>query len=213
MAILGLLAVTGSLAAGAWFMKGRPADPAPATEAESPEASEAVLAEPTTAEASVESTQPEMAETPVSTEESAEAWPPAEESAQEVSFTQPSSETPSPAAPSAEEASDFDRLKAKSERWRERYQSIKAEVDRLQAEVAKLEEETKNTLVGGLATEWIGGQLVVKTPDPTSQYKSSVERNRERLPVARGELANAKAALAAIEEAARRDGVASGQLY
>jgi hypothetical protein len=50
-------------------------------------------------------------------------------------------------------------------------------------------------------------------PDPNSPYKSEVERAQARLPQARLDLAKAKAALAAVEEAARKDGVASGQLY
>jgi citrate lyase beta subunit len=36
---------------------------------------------------------------------------------------------------------------------------------------------------------------------------------KRRLPVAKSELEQAKRVLAAVEDAARRDGVASGQLY
>lgn len=111
-------------------------------------------------------------------------------------------------------ASDWDKLQAKSQRWRLEYRSAKANVDRLQAEVTKLEADAKNNLVVGYATEKAGGQVVcTKTPDPNSPYKSEAERIRERLPQARSDLANAKLALAAVEEAARKDGVASGQLY
>jgi hypothetical protein len=165
-------------------------------------------------------------------------WQRAEERAQEASLTPlPSEETPtpelaeSPREPaevtanaddrrseaaerdSSPKASDWDELNAKNQRWHQRYRSAKAEVDRLQAEVAKLEEDAKNNFVAGYATVRIGDRIVTKTPDPSSPYKSYAERIQERLPAARRELADAKLRLAAVEEGARKDGVASGQLY
>jgi hypothetical protein len=124
---------------------------------------------------------------------------------------------PSPSSEAAESPSpgdsDWDKLNAKAQRWRQAYRSAKADVDRLEAEVAKLEEDAKNNFVAGYRTVRIGDQLITENPDPNSPYKSYAERIQTRLPAARRELADAKLKLAAVEDAARRDGVASGQLY
>ena len=120
------------------------------------------------------------------------------------------SESPESAAPGA---SDWDRLNAKNQHWRQRYQSAKATVDRLEAEVAKLEEDAKNNFVAGYRTIRVGDRIVTLQPDPNSPYKSYAERIEQRLPAARRELAAAKQALTQVEDAARRDGVGSGQLY
>ena len=120
------------------------------------------------------------------------------------------SESPESAPPGA---SDWDRLNAKNQHWRQRYQSAKATVDRLEAEVAKLEEDAKNNFVAGHRTTRVGDRTVTLQPDPNSPYKSYAERIEQRLPAARRELAAAKQALTQVEDAARRDGVGSGQLY
>jgi hypothetical protein len=359
LALLGLLVVAGCVGLGAWFMKSRPADPAPAPEAVSPEAPPAVVAEPTPAVASVEAVQRAIAEAPLLTPESAQtlltemarrgqdpghaldsalfvasvgfadldrgtlgelgdafarSWSSrstseqgrihgylrharegeplspeviaegrtlvaegvrslpaasqerlralfakavaagithqqqAEERARVAALTPlPSAETPSPAlrevplrsararadaspsyspSPSlvseaAESASpgesDWDRLQAKIQHWRRPYRSAKADVDRLQKEVAKLEEDAKNNFVSGPAPATDLERRVLgithKTPDRNSPYTTYAEQIQKRLPAARKELEQAKLVLASVEEAARKDGVGSGQLY
>jgi hypothetical protein len=109
--------------------------------------------------------------------------------------------------------SDWDKLNAKTQRWRLSYRPAKATVDRLQAEVAALEKEDKNSYVAGLAAAMPGAPRGTGMPDPNSPHVSRVQEVKSRLPVARIELAQAKQVLAGIEEAARKDGVGSGQLY
>jgi hypothetical protein len=49
--------------------------------------------------------------------------------------------------------------------------------------------------------------------DPNYPYTTYAQQIQKRLPEARRELEAARQSLARIEEAARREGVASGQLY
>ena len=131
------------------------------------------------------------------------------------------SPSPSLTSEAAESASpgesDWDQLQAKIQRWRQRYRPAKADVDRLQKEVAKLEEDAKNNFVSGPAPtserERRATGITHKTPDPNSPYTTYAEQIQKRLPAARKELEQAKLVLASVEEAARKDGVGSGQLY
>jgi len=113
--------------------------------------------------------------------------------------------------------SAWDQLQAKIQQWRQRYRPAKADVDRLQKEVAKLEEDAKNNFVAGpVATSEAVRRatgITHKTPIRNSPYTTYAEQIQVRLPAARRELDMARQVLASIEEAARKDGVASGQLY
>jgi hypothetical protein len=90
-------------------------------------------------------------------------------------------------------------------------------VDRLQAEVAKLEVDAKNNFVSGPApTSDVVRRttgITHLTPITNSPYTTYAEQIQIRLPAARKELEQAKLVLARIEDAARKDGVGSGQLY
>lgn len=124
---------------------------------------------------------------------------------------------PGPTSEAAESASpgesDWDKLNAKNQRWRDVYRPAKAKVDRLQAEVAKLEEDAKNNFVSGLRPLKRGESYGSNLPDPNSPYTTYAQQIQIRLPAARRELDQARQALAWVEEAAHKDGVASGQLH
>lgn len=113
--------------------------------------------------------------------------------------------------------SAWDQLQAKIQQWRQRYRPAKADVDRLQKEVAKLEEDAKNNFVAGPVSTSEAVRratgITHKTPIQNSPYTTYAEQIQVRLPAARRELDMARQVLASIEEAARKDGVASGQLY
>ena len=124
---------------------------------------------------------------------------------------------PSPRSEAAEsvspEESDWDKLNVKIQRWRQSCRPAKADVDRLQAEVATLEKEAKNNFVAGPRPLRPHESVGMNLPDPNSPYTSRAEQIKSRLPEARRELERAKLVLAAVEDAARKDGVGSGQLY
>ncbi len=123
--------------------------------------------------------------------------------------------------PAAEgpEQTDMDRLKAKLARWRAAFQPLKARVDALEREVADLEAKaSRSSAVGvadarpirdayGVIVGYQGGGSGGARP------LHEGEAARLRLPKAREELAGAKQQLANVENEARRDGIAPGQLY
>ena len=123
--------------------------------------------------------------------------------------------------PAAEgpEQTDMDRLKAKLARWRAAFQPLKAEVDALEREVADLEVKASRDSGVGVAP----GKPIYDPYRGIVGYESrggggprplhEGEAARMRLPKARQELAGAKQALADVENQARRDGIAPGQLY
>lgn len=100
--------------------------------------------------------------------------------------------------------SDMDRLRRKSEVWRGQYRGAKEAVDRLEREVAELEE--KQSRIASIVTFSGPG---IRDPN----VRTEAERTVERLPRARAELEQARQRLSQVEEGARRDGVGSGQLY
>lgn len=114
-------------------------------------------------------------------------------------------------APSPQEGGSpaMAQLKSKNEFWRGRYAPVKASADRLEREVRDLEE--KASRIGAVIRLHPGWNGLSVPEDP--HVKTEAEVIRQRLPRARSELALAKKQLGEIEEAARKDGVASGQLY
>jgi predicted RNase H-like nuclease (RuvC/YqgF family) len=127
-----------------------------------------------------------------------------------LNVAQPSEESPASATFSASDTagqgdSDMDKLNAKIEAWRRRYAPVESEIARLEKEIKELEEEVSRTTT---PVEFIPfGRQSEHSP-----IKLKAERARERLPVARRELAQARKRLDAIEESARKEGVSSGQL-
>jgi hypothetical protein len=125
------------------------------------------------------------------------------------------------AQPAAEgpEQTDMDRFKAKLARWRAAFLPLKARVDALEREVADLEPKASRDSGVGVAP----GKPIYDPYRGIVGYESSGgggprplhegEAARMRLPKARQELAAAKQALADVENQARRDGIAPGQLY
>jgi predicted RNase H-like nuclease (RuvC/YqgF family) len=99
--------------------------------------------------------------------------------------------------------SGMDELQRKIEKWRGRYHSAKSSVDSLEREIADL--EARNSKIAGIATDR-------STPrDPN--LRTDAERTVESLARARRALTGAREELSRVEDGARRDGVASGQLY
>jgi hypothetical protein len=123
--------------------------------------------------------------------------------------------------PAAEgpEQTDMDRFKAKLARWRGEFQPLKARVDALEREVADLEAKASRSSPVSAAAETPirdGYGVIVGYqggggggPRPLHEGEAA----RLRLPQAREELARAKQELAEVENQARRDGLAPGQLY
>ena len=97
--------------------------------------------------------------------------------------------------------SDSDKLRGKIAAWRNQYQPVKAQVDKLVREVAEL--EAKASQIVGV---WQDKSL------PSGPQKTEAEVVLTRLPQAKSELVTARKNLANIEDAARRDGVTAGQL-
>jgi hypothetical protein len=167
---------------------------------------------------SAETPPPALREIPTRSARARAAASPPETGGNPVGGTTAEPRRASEAAESASSGqSDWDALQAKNERWRGIYRPAKAKVDRLQAEVAKLEEDAKNNFVTGRVrtSEAVRRATGIThlTPDPNSPYTTYAEQIQIRLPAARRELDTARQHLATIEEAARKDGVASGQLY
>lgn len=100
-------------------------------------------------------------------------------------------------APTAAGPSETELLQEKIQRYRAEYGPAKSKVASLEREVAELTElATKVFADGNSASATLDADIV-----------------RARLGRARQDLDNARAAVAAIEERARRDGVGYGQLY
>jgi len=99
--------------------------------------------------------------------------------------------------------SGMDELQRKIEKWRGRYRSAKASVDSLEQQIADL--EAKNSKIAGIATDNSSYR------DPN--LRTDAERTVESLARARSALTRAREQLSQVEDGARRDGVASGQLY
>ncbi len=111
-----------------------------------------------------------------------------------------------------EPQSDYSKLQQKTASWRAKYRSAKAQVDALERQVAELEAKAQQP-GGGAAVNTApvrdaNGKVLL-----LGRTKSEGDAARERLPQARQELARARQALSSVEDAARRDGVGSGQLY
>jgi hypothetical protein len=123
-------------------------------------------------------------------------------------------------AAAAPEQTDMDRFKAKLARWRAKFQPLKAQVDALEREVADLEAKASRSSAVGPAPDKpirdgygviVGYETHGGGGGPRPLHEG--EAARMRLPRARQELAGAKAALADVENQARSDGIAPGQLY
>lgn len=99
--------------------------------------------------------------------------------------------------PPAQGPSETEILQEKIQRYRAEYGTARSRVESLEREVAELTElATKVFAEGNSAAATIDADVV-----------------RSRLDRARHDLKNARDALAAVEERARRDGVSYGQLY
>ncbi len=117
------------------------------------------------------------------------------------------------------EETEMDRLKAKLAHWRAAFQPLKNRADALEREVADLQEKASRSGLPGPAP----GKPIFGPGRAIIGYESSGssgprplhegEAARLRLPHAREELARAKLDLERVENEARRDGIAPGQLY
>jgi hypothetical protein len=112
-------------------------------------------------------------------------------------ITQAAGATPAP----DDGTSEMDVLRQKAQKWRALYRPIADRIARLEAEIPKLEADHSRTL------------SITVFDGPRNSTRTGAERTRDRLTSAQNELAQARRDLAQIEDAARRDGVASGQLY
>jgi hypothetical protein len=111
-----------------------------------------------------------------------------------------------------------DRLGDKTAAWRSRYHAAKQKADALEREVSDLEDQ--NSRIAGIAVlpgkpikDSFGNVIGHEESTRDPNIRHAAERVRERLPKARVELARAKREFSSVEDDARRDGVASGQLY
>ncbi len=114
--------------------------------------------------------------------------------------------SPSPASSSDSSSSDMQALERKIAKWQARYAAVKARIERLEKEVAALEDEKSRTMI---------------TFDPPSVHPGPRHLSNEtiarsidtRLARARQQLEQAQKEQEDVMERARVDGVASGQLY
>jgi hypothetical protein len=111
---------------------------------------------------------------------------------------------PEPPPPAAEGPSDMDRLREKTEMWRARYRPVAEQITQLEKEIPRLEADAARA-----------GSVPFEDDNPSKNQQTRLESDfaRGRLAAARRELEQARRELSDIEEAARRDGVPSGQLY
>ena len=123
-----------------------------------------------------------------------------------------------PPAAEGSEQTDMDRFKATLARWRAAFQPLKARVDALEREVADLEAKVSRsspvvTVAGGPIRDRYGAIIGYGGGGGGPRPLHEGEAARLRLPRAREELARGKQNLAEVEQQARRDGLAPGQLY
>jgi hypothetical protein len=104
--------------------------------------------------------------------------------------------------PQAEGPSEMEKLKAKSALWRSRWRQAKDQVEKLEKELAELEEEASHI-----------AQIAQVGPETGPRPRTRAEYVIYRLYTVRKELQGAKQRLADVEAGARQAGVASGQLY
>ena len=108
------------------------------------------------------------------------------------------------AIPTFSDAVQLRLLRQKIEMWRARYQPVAERIAELEKEIPQLEADMARA-----------GSVPYEDDNPfkNRQTKRDSDMARGRLAEARKELEETRRELREIEEAARRDGVSSGQLY